>query len=62
VETKEKSIQFFIGITVTDISGEDHLADNSIFQPALLAKLKVLRKNFKAYTVKNPDQKFFYGR
>jgi len=27
-----------------------------------LEGLKVLRKKFKAYTVKNPDQKFFYGR
>lgn len=61
-ETQEKSIQFFIGITVTDKSGEDHLAEDFIFYKAVLAKLKSMRKDFKTFTEKNPDQKFFYAQ
>lgn len=62
VETQERSIQCFIGITVTDKSGEDHLAEDSVFYKAVLAKLKSMRKDFKTLTEKNPDQKFFYAQ
>jgi len=62
VESREGSIKFFIGITITDRSGADHLAENSIFQKPILEELTEIRKKFKDFTENNPDQKFFYGR
>jgi len=62
IETRERSIKFFVGITITDKSGVDHLDENSIFQKPILDKLTEMRREFKSFTVNNPDQKFFYGR
>lgn len=62
IETRERSIKFFLGITITDKSGVDHLAENSIFQKPILEELTEMRREFKSFTVNNPDQKFFYGR
>jgi CRISPR/Cas system-associated protein Cas5 (RAMP superfamily) len=62
VESREASIRFFVGTTVTDKTGVDHLAENAVFQKPLLEELTEMRKEFKTFTVENPDQKFFYGR
>lgn len=39
IETKERSINFFVEITITDKSGVDHLAEDSIFQKLILEKI-----------------------
>jgi len=59
VETRESDLKFFVGITVTDKTGVDHLAESSIFQKPLLEELTEMRKEFRNFTVDNPDQKFF---
>ena len=59
VESRESDIKFFVGITVTDKTGVDHLAESSIFQKPLLEKLTEMREEFRNFTVNNPDQKFF---
>ena len=59
VESRESDIKFFVGITVTDKTGVDHLAESSIFQKPLLEQLTEMREEFRNFTVNNPDQKFF---
>lgn len=59
VETRESDLKFFVGITVTDKTGVDHLVESSIFQKLLLEELTEMRKEFRNFTVNNPDQKFF---
>ncbi|WP_146128736.1 hypothetical protein [Salegentibacter salegens] len=59
VENRESDLMFFVGITVTDKTGVDHLAENSIFQKPLLEELTEIREEFRNFTENNPDQKFF---
>ena len=59
METRESDLRFFVGITVTDKTGIDHLAESSIFQQPLLEELAEMREEFRNFTLNNPDQKFF---
>ena len=45
VESRESDIKFFVGITVTDKTGVDHLAESSIFQKPLLEQLTEIRED-----------------
>ncbi|SKB36186.1 hypothetical protein SAMN05660903_00367 [Salegentibacter salinarum] len=59
VKNRVGDLKFFIEITITDKSGVDHLAEDSIFQKPILEKLSEMRNEFQSFTGSNPDQKFF---